>query len=246
MRVVWLWALVMVLLAPAVKAQVLAEDYRQFWLWGGVHPQAALDRATDVYVLQGEVMRAGDQALLQVQGATPTLFPVERVWLVYRVRSLDWSPRVIAGVVNQWQYWKTTGTHMEGIQLDFDARTYHLAAYADFLRELRRQLPRDAKLSITGLLDWTKTGDVGALNGLRGTLDEMVVQTYKGRSTVPDYARYLSSLSALRIPFKVGLVQGGAWDPVWQARLGKLAFYRGEVVFLVNATALKAGLLRYR
>ena len=223
----------------AQAARVGTDNYHQFWLWGRVRPQPALDHATDVYVLQGEIGHVGERITLRHQGATPTRFPVDRVWLVYRVSSLDWTPQITTALCNQWRYWQTTGTHLAGIQLDFDARTRHLDEYADFLRRIRKDIPPAARLSITGLLDWTRTGDTATLNGLGGTVDEIIIQTYRGRHTIPDYANYLSSLSALTLPFKIGLVQGGDWETDWQARLTENPRYRGEVVFLLNSASQK-------
>ena len=77
-------------------------------------------------------------------------------------------------------------------------------------------------------------GDVATLNALAGVVDELVVQTYRGRRTEPGYARYLQALTRLTLPFKVGLVQGGEWDRTWESRLADSAAYRGVVVFLIN------------
>ncbi|MGL5470537.1 MAG: DUF3142 domain-containing protein, partial [Shewanella sp.] len=119
-----------------------------------------------------------------------------------------------------------------GIQVDFDAATRQLDRYATSLRQLRQVLPAECKLSVTGLLDWAKTGDVAQLNSL--PVDEIVIQTYQGKHTVPGYSSYLPAMMQLTIPFKVGLVQGGAWDISWQAYLASSSYYKGDVVFLIN------------
>ncbi|MFP8965045.1 DUF3142 domain-containing protein [Pokkaliibacter sp. CJK22405] len=223
------------LMAAQVQARVNAENYQQFWLWAAVKPQPVLNKASTLYVLQGQIDAAKGGAVLVPQGPT-VMGPVraKNVWLAYRVHSLKWNHAVLASVLAQLSRWQQVSTTPVGIQLDFDARTYQLEQYAQFLTHLRKQLPAQYKLSITGLLDWTKTGDVKALNNLQGTLDELVVQTYRGTHSVPNYAEYLQSLHSLAIPFKVGLVQGGEWDAAWQQRLASSDFYRGEVIFLVN------------
>ena len=132
--------------------------------------------------------------------------------------------------------WQAYGNQVVGIQIDFDAATPKLANYARFLRQLRQQLPADCRLSITGLLDWGANGDLATLNGLAGVVDELVVQTYRGRHTVTDYQSYLPALQQLTLPFKLGLVQHGAWQPDWQRTFRRQPNYRGEVVFLVNNT----------
>ena len=65
-------------------------------------------------------------------------------------------------------------------------------------------------------------------------VDELVVQTYRGRQTVTDYQRYLPALQQLTLPFKLGLVQHGQWQPDWQRQFARQPNYQGEVVFLVN------------
>lgn len=228
-------ALTTVLLAGPACAAVKAGDYRQFWLWAGVRAQpGVLERAETLYVLQGEVGGNGPTAAVAIQGVSPGLLPVREVWLAWRVQRLDWGPGVVNALLARVKLWRHRGATVTGIQIDFDARSLKLDGYADFLRRLRPQLPPDCRLSITGLLDWTQTGDVHTLNGLQGIVDEVVVQTYRGRRTEPEYGRYLDSLDSLTLPFKVGLVQGGDWEAGHQVRLARHPGYRGEVVFLVN------------
>ncbi|MDH2432024.1 DUF3142 domain-containing protein [Pokkaliibacter sp. MBI-7] len=229
-------AMCWLLICNVVWAEVQAPQYRQFWLWAGVKPQPVLQQAEQLYVLQGQINgNASGQVSFSRQGpAVVRAVGQARVWLAYRVRTLQWDDSIVLSIRNQLQYWQQAGRTPVGIQLDFDAGSYQLGRYADFLRQLREQLPAQYRLSITGLLDWTRTGDVATLNSLTGTVDELVVQTYQGRHSVAGYERYLASLSQLRIPFKVGLVQGGEWDVDWQRQLQQSPYYRGEVVFLLN------------
>lgn len=229
------WLAAALLAAQPAFAAVEAGDYRQFWLWAGVRAQPeVLRQAQTLYVLQGEISGAGPKAELHIQGLNPVRLATPEVWLSWRVQRLDWTPDIVKALARRAALWRHRGSHVTGIQIDFDARSLRLGDYAAFLRQLRRQLPADCHLGITGLLDWTQTGDVATLNSLQGVVDEIVVQTYRGRRTEPGYERYLDSLSRLEIPFKVGLVQGGDWDSGWQDRLAKHPGYRGEVVFLLN------------
>ena len=70
-------------------------------------------------------------------------------------------------------------------------------------------------------------------------VDEIVVQTYQGRATIPGYERYLASLERLRLPYRIGLVEGGAWraPPGLEAGAG----FRGYVVFLVGGAQAAEG-----
>ncbi len=233
---VWLWLfLVLYSWNNHSMADVAAKDYQQFWLWAGVHPPVSiLQHSQILYILQGEIGGNSHQPELHIQGVSPVLFSNQQLWLVWRVQRLDWSPVIVNTIINRTRLWQQKGNQIKGIQIDFDARTLQLNQYSDFLRQLRLQLPSNWQISITGLLDWTKTGDINSINQLNGVIDELVVQTYQGRQTVNNYGNYLTSLKRLTIPFKIGLVQGGDWDATWQKRLQQQPLYQGEVVFLLN------------
>ena len=221
--------------SPEPSIRVDGASYRQFWLWGAVKPQPVLRQAQRLYLLQGHISQQGGEARLQAQGLPPSPLKVPELWLSYRVATLDWQPGVVRDLLRQRAAWQAKGNRVGGIQIDFDAATPKLAAYADFLRQLRRQLPADCQLGITGLLDWGANGDVATLNGLAGVVDELVVQTYRGRTTVDHYEQYLPALQRLTLPFKLGLVQDGVWDLDWQREFSRQPNYRGEVVFLLNS-----------
>ncbi len=223
--------------APATdhSVRVDAANYRQFWLWGAVKPQPVLRQAQRLYLLQGHISQQGEAVRLQPQGLPPSPLKVPELWLSYRVATLEWQPGVVRDLLRQRAAWQAKGNRVIGIQIDFDAATPKLAAYAEFLQQLRRQLPADCQLGITGLLDWGANGDVTTLNGLSGVVDELVVQTYRGRATVDHYTHYLPALRRLTLPFKLGLVQDGEWQPEWQRQFARQPNYRGEVVFLLNS-----------
>jgi hypothetical protein len=82
------------------------------------------------------------------------------------------------------------------------------------------------------LLDWSANGDPEELRAIGDSVDELVLQVYQGRHTIPGYARYLKRLDRLGIPFRIGLVQGGDWKA--PATLSSNPDFRGFVVFLVN------------
>ena len=210
---------------------VRAEQYDAYWLWAGVQPQPVLDRARTLYLLEGEITGSEPAHLQQRRAATPRLAHAD-TWIVYRADTLAWSPNVVPAIRADIARWRANGNLVVGVQLDFDARTRHLDRYVDFLRNLRAQLPRDTKLGITGLMDWSANGDPAQLKQLAGLVDEVVVQTYQGRATIPGYAGYLHRMSGFPIPFRIGLVQGGQWRA--QPDLAANPQFRGYVVFLVN------------
>jgi hypothetical protein len=219
----------------ALGGTVDPAQYDAFWLWAGVKPQAVLHDAHSVYVLQGQI-EASPQDDAQVrfiaQGVTLPAVPHARIWLVYRAHTLRWTPRVTEIMLAQLARWRASGRTIVGIQIDFDARTLHLQDYLDFLRTLRKTLPADCRLSITGLLDWSSRIDTNQVNQLKDIVDEVVVQTYQGRRTIPAYAAYLPRVARLKLPFRIGLIEGGEWQA--PPYLANNPWFRGYVVFLRN------------
>lgn len=226
------------LFSGATQAQserVNAAHYEDFWLWAAVKPQPVLHQAHTLYLHQGEIARRKGKTVLLRQGLPASKLRVDSLWLSYRITVLELSDHHVNRILKVQAQWRKLGNTVKGIQIDFDANSHQLANYVVFLQKLRQRLPADTQLSVTGLLDWAKTGDVAQLNRLTGTIDEMVVQTYQGRHTVPRYAEYLPALLTLKIPFRIGLVQQGQWDTHWQLRLATSPWYRGAVVFLINS-----------
>lgn len=230
-----LLALLLTALATPLEASVDASAYHGFWLWSATRHQPVLEQASTLYLHQGEILdRPGGSRFVKL-GRVPSPLKAGQVWLVVRVNALPLSPAHEQVLVRLYEGWRAAGARVAGIQIDFDAATRQLDRYGNALQQLRRALPPGCKLSVTGLLDWAKTGDVAELNRL--PVDELVIQTYQGTRTVPGYQAYLPAMAHLTIPFKVGLVQDGEWDPAWQTTLAASPHYRGEVVFLLNRPA---------
>ncbi len=217
--------------ATAPPPVVDAQDYSSFWLWAGVRPQPVLDTADRIYLLEGEVEAGQPANIVSRRAAVPHVSTAE-VWLVLRVETLDWPPEVGEQLRRELAAWRRAGNHVVGVQIDFDARTRHLAAYAAVLKNLRRRLPADCRLGITGLLDWSANGDPAGLDALAGTVDEAVLQIYQGRHVIPGYAAYLEKLGRMKVPFRIGLLQGGEWHA--PASLARNPLFLGYVVFLRN------------
>ena len=216
----------------AGPVRVDASRYDAFWLWAGVRPQPVLRTARRIYLLEGQVDAQPSVRLVAQRPAVPHLVGPE-VWMVVRVGTLRWTPLVYRQVLAALGRWRAAGNRVVGLQIDFDARTRHLGEYAAFLADLKRRLPADCRLGITGLLDWSANGDPAGLDALAGTVDEVVLQIYQGRHVIPGYAGYLARLGRLRVPFRIGLLQGGEWQA--PATLAPNPRFRGYVVFLGNA-----------
>ncbi|SDG04991.1 Protein of unknown function [Pseudomonas abietaniphila] len=230
-----LFALIGLLGSPSASAAVEARDYEAFWLWSGVTSQPVLHQAKTLYVLQGQISTPRTDRhnpVLIAQGMSVTRLPQPALWIVYRAHTLRWPETVYRQVFGQVERWQQAGNAVTGIQIDFDARTRYLQDYVMFLKDLRSRLPASLKLSITGLMDWSSNADPQAISQLKGVVDEVVVQTYQGRHSIPDYAAYLPRMGRLGLPFKVGLIQGGTWTA--PDSLKDSPWFRGYVVFLRN------------
>ena len=212
-------------------ATVTAERYDQFFLWAGVPPPPAVARAKVLYILAGEVRRSGPARFVSLRAGVPHV-PRSAVWLTVRSERLDWDERVWAALLTELTRWERAGNRLEGLQIDFDASTPGLSRYAAFLSDVRRRLPRRAKLSVTGLLDWSANGDPCALAALSGIVDEAVLQTYQGRTTIPGYAAYFHHIDRLPLRHKIALVEGGEWTP--PPELARDRQFAGYVVFLLK------------
>ncbi len=211
-------------------ATVDPRHYDAFFLWPGMRPPDLPGGPNVVYLLAGEV-RSSDASRMVPLRAVPHV-PKAEVWLTVRAERLDWSEGVYRQLLVDLARWQTAGNHVAGLQIDFDAATKGLDGYAVFLGDLRRRLPPQYRLSVTGLLDWSAHGDPAALASLGGVVDEVVIQTYQGRRTIPGYQNYMAALAKLHVPHKIGLVENGEWQepPV----LAQDHQFRGYVVFMLN------------
>lgn len=219
--------------APVRRVDPAAYD--QFFLWAGVSPPAAVDRASVLYILGGEIRRGGRVRLVDLRAGVPRGLKAS-VWLVVRTERLDWDAQTWQAITGMLTRWRAAGNQIEGLQIDFDAATNGLGGYRAFLEDVRRQLPPGTRLSITGLLDWSANGDPEALAALAGVVDEVVIQTYQARTTIPGYVAYFRHIDRLPIPHKIALVEGGDWTaPEALARDQRFA---GYVVFLLRPAAV--------
>ncbi|MEJ5035173.1 DUF3142 domain-containing protein [Acinetobacter sp. MYb177] len=221
--------------SASTSSRVNAEDYDAFWIWGNISSAPYLNAAKEIYVLQGEI-RLDSQtrhSKLIPQGVSVLTIPQQKVWLVFRNYHLAWQGQELTHILKRVQQWENAGNHIQGIQIDFDAKTKHIHQYALFLSQLRKQLPQHYQLSITGLMDWTNVTNQETLNLLNNTIDELVIQTYQGSTTIPNYAAYLKKVSALKLPYKIGIVQHGQWHK--PSKLENDTNFKGYVVFLLRS-----------
>lgn len=218
----------------AVQQTVDPRDFDAFYLWPGVRPPDGTNPRV-LYLLDGEIRSGGPNggpvSFTRLRPGAPKLRGKD-VWLVVRIDRLDWSEAAYGAIFADLARWQAAGNTVIGLQIDFDAATKGIGGYARFLGTLRQKLPSRYKLSITGLMDWSANGDPRALGQLRSVIDEVVVQTYQGRSTIPGYEAYFAKMDAFPIPFRVALAQGGAWSP--PPMLARHPMFRGYIVFVMR------------
>lgn len=87
-------------------------------------------------------------------------------------------------------------------------------------------------LNITGLMDWANIQNQETLSLLRNNIDEIVIQTFQGTKTIENYQAYLQRIETLKLPFKVDLVQNGAWSKM---KFYNVSYFKGYVVFLLRS-----------
>ena len=68
---------------------------------------------------------------------------------------------------------------------------------------------------------------------LRENIDELVIQSYQGSTTIPNYQSYLKKVSKLQLPYKIGIVQRGEWNP--ELNFSADPNFKGYVVFLLRS-----------
>ena len=230
----------------AINSEVIdPKDYEQFWLWTAPKDEKKISQAHTLYILQGEIRPdnipyyrpninkntvPAALATLTPQGLGVRSLSGKKIWLVYRATSQEWSDEVMAQLIDRLEKWQRAGNQVMGIQIDYDAPTYQLDKYAHLLRNIRQQLPAQYQLSVTGLLDWSNQADDSQFMQLSDAIDELVIQTYQGTTTLTDYAQYLEKLENLPFDFKVGIIEGGQWQGA--AFLEKNPHFKGYVVFL--------------
>lgn len=221
----------------SATSKVDANDFASFWIWGDIQTAPYLVHAKELYILQGEIRYSKSKQIstFTPQGVSILKLPHQKIWLVFRTHHLAWNEQNYQTILNRLEHWRNQGNQVQGIQIDFDSKTNSLKDYAIFLQKLRQKLPQQYRLSITGLLDWTNFKDQNTLTLFRQNIDELVIQTYQGTTTIPNYPEYLKRISALRLPYKVGLVQHGTW--FGNSTKQKDPYFKGYLVFLLRSKA---------
>jgi hypothetical protein len=226
-----------VLLLTGMACHGQAQAKFDYWAW---HPRVELTRvlgdADRLYLLAGEWLARDGETVFHRRGFPPNAMASHPIVLVYRCELMQWSSKLQSQIKADVAAFEAKGGQVWGIQLDFDAATRNLDRYGEYLGQVRSSLPQGLKLSVTGLMDWATQGRLSDLNALQGVVDEVVFQVYQGSRPIPESGRYLRRLAArpFGVPFKLGLVEGGDYDPALLSAVRSHPAYLGTVIFLLK------------
>lgn len=177
-------------------------------------------------------------------GTLPRELPPARDnWLVYRyerqgVPDIQVAPAVAAEITRLQADARERHLNVVGVQLDIDSPTSALPRYADFIRDVRKGLPKGMQVSITALLDWFRNGT--AIGNVIAQVDEFVPQFYdvgdpaaEGEAAIAariDAARWGPVFNRFRKRFRIGISSFGRarlvpHEPPAQSPYRRLVFY---------------------
>lgn len=201
-----------------------------YWLWAG-HNVQAVPESSVLYIYQGNIRATDKGVTFHSKGMHPFPLRNRQIFLVFRLYgAFPDAHDVVKLYKNLATRWEQHGPKVLGLQIDFDAATSKLGPYADYLEVLRRTLPDDKKLSITGLGDWTSLENPAQLKRLTNIADEVVFQMYQGKTAFPDKSTYIRALEKTGIPFKLGLLAND--NPAYiQTGLEKSRGFNGLILF---------------
>ncbi|MBP8027237.1 MAG: DUF3142 domain-containing protein, partial [Acinetobacter sp.] len=122
--------------SASAKNIVDANQYSSFWIWGDISTTAYLKQAKELYILQGEIRldQSTQSSIFTPQGVSILKIPHQKVWLVYRNHHLNWQKSELEKILTRIKQWENAGNQIQGIQIDFDAKTKNLKQYALFLQ----------------------------------------------------------------------------------------------------------------
>jgi Protein of unknown function (DUF3142) len=202
-----------------------------FWFWQGssIEPSYSGKALDVVFVQVGTITK---QTMPAYGGAAanpteqwyafgqlpPELPPARQYWLVYRygsqgVPDMPVASKVAAETTRLQADARERHLNVVGVQLDIDSPTSALPRYADFIRVVRKGLPKEMQLSITALLDWFRNGT--AIDEVIAQVDEFVPQFYdlgdpvsEGEAAIAapiDAARWGPVFNRFRKRFRIGI-----------------------------------------
>jgi hypothetical protein len=202
-----------------------------YWLWAGITAKDA-PANSELYVFQGGIYTKEGKTSHERQGLYPHPIKSSKLFLVYRLEGqLPDAKDVIEIFQRSVARWQRHPVSVSGMQIDFDAPTSKLAEYSRFLNDIRKELPKEYSLSVTGLCDWAISGNQEAMRLISSSTDEIVFQLYQGRQPLQDIEKYVRVLTEYQWPFRIGLISGSDL-PASVNTLKSNSNYRGIIYFI--------------
>lgn len=211
--------------APAPSTPALTTLPIDFWDWGANRTLTPSEReqltamgSTQVFSLCGLVDDVGGKPTWIPSGRASAPPPGLEQHLVVRLdaglaRIMDpaLGPQLIPLIIAGCERNRTPAS--QGLQIDADVPTKKLAAYAEFLHQLRSAMPSGWGLSCTMLLDWARSRD---LQQVGEAVDFVAPQFYSAYIPLDpgqthevvaavELERTVRRLEALGVPYRVGL-----------------------------------------
>jgi hypothetical protein len=202
-----------------------------YWLWAGITAKDA-PANSELYIFQGDIYTKEGKTSYERQGLYPHPIKSSKLFLVYRLEGeLPNAKDVIDIFQHSVARWQRHPVSVSGMQIDFDSPTSKLAEYSRFLNNIRKELPEEYSLSITGLCDWATSGNQEAMRLISSSTDEIVFQLYQGRDPLQDIEKYIRVLAEYQRPFRIGLISGSD-IPASVNTLKSNSNYRGIIYFI--------------
>ena len=182
-------------------------------------------------------IRFGSDTRLVRLGLSPyTIEPARKLYLVYRIDHLaNQQQQIVQSFTAQANQWSLRGMSVLGLQLDFDSPSRGLGKYVDFLQSVRTLLPKQYKLSVTGLADWAVSAQPQALGEVSAFADEIIFQLYTGRAPIKNLGGYLSHLAKLNVEFKLGTLESMPHCSAEMQTVTSNPNFKGFVQFIIKA-----------
>ena len=211
--------------APTASRPALDTLPIDFWDWGTTRTLTPVERehltamgSTQVFSLCGLIDADGGKPSWTPSGRASSPPPGLEQHLVVRLdavlaRIMDptLGPQLIPLILAGCERNRTSASR--GLQIDADVPTRKLAAYAEFLHQLRSALPTGWGLSCTMLLDWARSRDLKLVGE---AVDFVAPQFYSAYVPLApgqthevvaavELERTMRRLEALAVPYRVGL-----------------------------------------
>lgn len=178
------------------------------WIWPSAYrTRKLLPQNQPYFVLQRHFSASGE---MRAMGPSPWPWPAKELTIVFRFERKPEPKIVLDEFLKLRALWEAKGVRIAGLQLDYDSPSSKLGLYQGDIETLRRNLPQDMALSITGLTDWLKL-DRMKLNGFDrshsgGQPVTVYFQLYQESREHHEKDMHLAKLAHAKFPFKIGLL----------------------------------------